>query len=597
MRFPSPSLLIVLLVTAVTVAISVTGLWKDSHAEMADSIVRSDVKGYYGYLQATFIRHDLGSEPYQWEYVRRTPTGTLNKYFCGTALMMAPWFGIGHAFALADPTAPRNGLSVHEMRAISVGAWAYLLIGLLALRRLLLGLGLREAVVAWSLVAIGFGTQLMQYAALQPGWSHVHSFCLMALFLLTVQKLSTAMGPRWVLSAAACLALIVLVRPVNGLVVLAAPVVAGPSFVPMLMRVMQHHATLFAALLLGIGIAFIQPLLWHAQVGHWLAYGYEGEGFHWTRPEVFKVLFGFRRGLFLWTPVLLFALLGTWQFILKERSRAWWMLLWWAANVYIISAWWIWYYGSGFGARVFVDHYPVLAVPIALLLESARPSLWKAARAFILLCCALLLFQMWQYHAFILHHESMDRAKYMYTFLRLDERYRGALAGNYQAPPYNPNGMESVLEESCDFEHTCTHWSGGAIHRVPEAFSGAHAAVFVDSVEFGLGFNTEAGALPIGRALYLEVGFQRLERSAGRSSSLLAVTDVVRRDGSHAYYEPFRINPMPPVVGRWEQVEYRIPVPPLEVGDRLSFYFWNSEHSAEVLIDDVFMRVNAVRPY
>jgi hypothetical protein len=38
-------------------------------------------------------------------------------------------------------------------------------------------------------------------------------------------------------------------------------------------------------------------------------------------------------------------------------------------------------------------------------------------------------------------------------------------------------------------------------------------------------------------------------------------------------------------------------VPPLEEGDRLSFYFWNKDRDAHVLIDDVFMRVSAVRPY
>ncbi|MBK7384476.1 MAG: hypothetical protein IPI81_14275 [Flavobacteriales bacterium] len=68
-------------------------------------------------------------------------------------------------------------------------------------------------------------------------------------------------------------------------------------------------------------------------------------------------------------------------------------------------------------------------------------------------------------------------------------------------------------------------------------------------------------------------------------------------DGSQAYYEPFHINPIPATLGKWEQVEYRIPVPALLPGDRLSFYFWNQGGDAQVLIDDVFMRISAVRPY
>ncbi len=581
----------------VTIIVSACGLWTTDEKEMADRVVRSDVKGYYGYLQALFVRNDLGRETEVWEYVRYTPGGTLNKYFCGTSVLMAPWFAMGNTIAINDPQATQDGLSIHEMRALSVGAWVYLLIGLLALRALLLRMGVRETVVAWMLAAIGLGTQLMQYAALQPGWSHVYSFCCVALFLLVVQRLSAGANARWLIAAAAMLGLIVLIRPVNGLVLFAAPIVAGTDFIPMLKRLFQRRVLLIAAMFVGACVVGVQVALWRAQSGEWFAYGYQGEGFHWNRPEVFKVLFGFRRGLFLWTPVLLLSAAGTLLLLKRDRTRGWWMLFYWATNVYVISAWWIWYYGSGFGARVFVDHYPVLAIPMALLLNVQTSRWWVAARIFIALCCALLLFQMWQYNNFILQHESMDRKKYAYTFLRWDDKYRGALAGNYQTPPFNPNGMAVVLEESCDFEHRCKHWGGNAAEHTRMAFSGTNAGIFTPAKEFGLGFAAPAGSLPTGRALYLEVGFQRMEPTPGSSNTLLAVTDVVRSDGTHAYYEPFRINPMPAAVAHWEQVEYRIPVPPLEEGDHLNFYFWNSEHTAHVLIDDVFMRVLAAEPY
>ncbi len=597
MRRPTSSLLAVALILLVTIVISVQALWNGPVADMPQRVVRSDVKGYYGYLQALFIRNDLGHEPYQWEYVRHTPTGTLNKYFCGTAVMMAPWFLVGHDIALGDPKAPRDGLSIHEMRALSIGAWVYLLIGLLALRATLLLSGARDGVVAWSLLAIGLGTQLIQYSALQPGWSHVYSFCVLSCFLWSVARLAANGSMRWLVLAATLIALAVLIRPVNGLVALAVPVVTGGAFLPLLERVFRHPVVLGVALVVACAVVSIQFALWHAQTGKWWAYGYEGEGFHWGRPEIWKVLFGFRRGLFLWTPVLLLSLAGTLWWLRKDRPRGLWMLLYWVANTYVISAWWIWYYGSGFGARVFVDHYPALTIPMAALLNGLGTRWWSIARAFITLCCALLLFQMWQYNTFILHHESMDRAKYMHTFLRWDERYRDQLGGNYQAPPFNPNGMEVLLEESCDLERACAHWSGDGIRRTSLAYSGTHACVFTPSVEYALGFSMPAGSLPLNRALYLEVGYQRLQTRVGSSQPLLAVTDVKHADGSQGFYEPFRIDPLPATTGIWEQVEYRIPVPPLEVGDRVAFYFWNRDHRAEVLIDDVFIRVSAVQPY
>ena len=133
-------------------------------------------RGYYSYLTAAFLRNDLGNEPFAYEYVQRTPNGTLNKYFCGTAIAMAPWFAVGHGLALLDDTAPRDGYSAYEMKAISIGGWVYYLLGLLALRALFRRLSVRERVIAWLILGLGFATPLLQYVAIQPGWSHVYSF-------------------------------------------------------------------------------------------------------------------------------------------------------------------------------------------------------------------------------------------------------------------------------------------------------------------------------------------------------------------------------------------------------------------------------------
>lgn len=382
----------------------------------------------------------------------------------------------------------------------------------------------------------------------------------------------------------------------NGLVLLAVPIVAGASFVALLKRLWQRRPVLFLALAVGACVVSIQLLLWHTQIGKWFAYGYEGEGFHWDRPEVLKVLFGFRRGLFLWTPVLLLSLADTLSFLGTYRRRAVWTLLYWTANVYIISAWWMRYYGSGFGARVFIDHYPVLALPMAMLLNTLGPRLWLFARFCISACCALLLFQMWQYNTFILHHESMDRAKYMHLpslGRSLPRTTRRQLSGTTVQPQRHGGGARGRVRSG-----KCLRaLEGDGIRRTSLAFSGSRACIIGPVMEYALGFSAEPGSLPIGRSLFLEVGYQRLEPSTGSSHALLAVTDVKHADGSQGFYEPFFINPLPAQVGRWEQVEYRIPVPPLEPGDRLAFYFWNRDHKAHVLIDNVFMRVSAVKPY
>ncbi|MCB0813733.1 MAG: hypothetical protein KDB87_11310, partial [Flavobacteriales bacterium] len=62
---------------------------------------------------------------------------------------------------------------------------------------------------------------------MQPGWTHVHSFLLFTLFLRLAWGLDER-SPTWrIVATGAVLGLIVLVRPTNGLVLLALPVLWG----------------------------------------------------------------------------------------------------------------------------------------------------------------------------------------------------------------------------------------------------------------------------------------------------------------------------------------------------------------------------------
>jgi len=78
------------------------------------SILSWDVFGYYLYLPATFIHHDLGISDFSWlQQILDTyhptngfyqaymgPTGNyVMKYPMGLAILYAPFFFIGHLFA------------------------------------------------------------------------------------------------------------------------------------------------------------------------------------------------------------------------------------------------------------------------------------------------------------------------------------------------------------------------------------------------------------------------------------------------------------------------------------------------------------------
>ncbi len=572
-------------------------LWTGDSGHDWEGIVRSDVRGYYGYLLAVFIRGDLGHEPPEPTYVQHTPDGTLNKYFAGTAVMMAPWFAAGHAAALLSPNARKDGHSGWEYMAVAFGALVHVWLALLLLRALLARMGVRDVIIAWVLCAITLATPLLQYATLQPGWSHVHSFLAFAAFLHLTHRLAHGGDARWLPALGAVLGLIVLIRPVNVLVVLAAPVVAGPQLVPWLRRTLHRPLPMLGAVVAFGGVVAVQPLLWHAQTGHWVEWGYRGEGFHWDRPEVLRVLFGFRRGLFLYAPVLLLAMASFVLLWRRHRGMALSGAIYFAVNTYVIASWWIWYYGSGFGSRVYIEHLAVLAVPWAVALHEAGRRIRMAARVWMVACTALHLFQYWQYRHLILHHESMDRHKYAWAFGRWAASDMDRLGGNYQAPPFHPRGMALALSAFTDVESPNRWWVGGRIEERTQAQSGRHVCV-QDRDEFGITFIAPAGTLPTGRAIHLEVSAMRYEERAGESFTMQGVAAVQRPDGTPVYYEPFRMNLLPGATdSTWTRLCYAIPLPALKAEEEVRFYFWDQHRVARMMLDDLSMKVWVVEPY
>jgi hypothetical protein len=98
--------------------------------------------------------------------------------------------------------------------------------------------------------------------------------------------------------------------------------------------------------------------------------GYREE-FFWTDPRLLEVGLSLQHGMFLWTPVLLVALLG---FVALWRRDHWWfgsLLLSFAVFYYTIAAYQNWHGQSAFGSRFFVSFTPVFVLGLANFLHSS----------------------------------------------------------------------------------------------------------------------------------------------------------------------------------------------------------------------------------
>ena len=173
-----------------------------------------------------------------------------------------------------------------------------------------------------------------------------------------------------------------------------------------------------------IGLALLwTPFFWlgHWATRHWIFYSYGDQHFSFLRPHLWEVLFSFRKGWLIYSPLLALVLLGFGPLWRRHRGLAVPVLVYFVLNLWVVSAWDIWWYGGSLGCRALVPSYAVLALPwgagVVWLLTPGRQRRWPiAAAAAAVLFVDLNLFQNWQYARSIIHPGDMNRAYYFAVF-------------------------------------------------------------------------------------------------------------------------------------------------------------------------------------
>jgi hypothetical protein len=130
----------------------------------------------------------------------------------------------------------------------------------------------------------------------------------------------------------------------------------------------------------------------------------------------FRVLFGFEKGWFIYTPVTIFFVIGL--FFIKsypfKKSLLWFCLL----NIWIIISWSDWKYGGSYTTRALMQSYPVFALALGAFLQ--RYWLGSNRIIFAIISAYLIgvnLFQLQQYNTTTLHYYDMNRMYYSEIYL------------------------------------------------------------------------------------------------------------------------------------------------------------------------------------
>ncbi len=401
------------------------------------NIAEVDAQGYYSYLPAIFIYQDLNFdffeeiegekgkyyEPHNFYDYRNDFAGKkVNKYFVGTAIVQTPFFLIAH-FSTSLTGGDTDGFSALYMISISVAALFYLWLGLYFLNRLLKSYNINEINRGITLFACVFGTNLFCYAGAEPGMSHVFSFGLISAFLFHAKCYFQQQDKMYLIRLSALLGLIVLIRPTNALVVLVLPFIAGnfSSFKNGLSFLFKNYKTLIISTLIFIGITSTQLIYYKLATGNFFVYSYNKEGFDFSNPHFFNILFSYRKGLFLYTPLYLLSFSGLYFLWKKSAWQVMTFLSFFVVITYVFSSWWMWFYGGSFSSRVYVEYLPLFMILLAIFLEGLNGKIWQK-RAFVGLIFGLILlcqFQTYQYRLYQIHWSDMTEEMYWDVFLRL----------------------------------------------------------------------------------------------------------------------------------------------------------------------------------
>jgi hypothetical protein len=400
----------------------------------ANPPIRSDGYSYYVYLPAWFIYGDpsltavardcCGGEFPAFTAIIRWP-GTrrwVNAHPIGVAILQAPFFLAGHALTKWSNLSA-DGFTLYYQHAAGISGAFWTIAGLALLRRLLLR-RFTDRVTAATLVALLGGTGLLHYGTYDSSYSHAYSFFLLAALLNLTEDWWRGPSPRRSLLLGLTAGLIVLTRHTNVLLLAVVPL-AGVAELGGVRAAAAAARQRVAAIAVATATAALVVLpqlgIYRAATGQFLVSSYGELGFNFRSPQLWGVLFSVQKGLFFWSPLLLFAVAGFFVRRRETRSFALATALIGSADAYLIASWWDWQFGASYGHRGFVDLLPLFAVGLAgfFAWSAERPLRAAGAATVASVLVALSMFQMVQYWNGVMPMADLTWEQYRSVFLKL----------------------------------------------------------------------------------------------------------------------------------------------------------------------------------
>ncbi|GAB4294049.1 MAG: hypothetical protein Kow0068_18940 [Marinilabiliales bacterium] len=571
-----------------------------------NKVICNDIIFYYSYLPATFIYGDVTldfigkiHEDFSNKFWPiKTPIGkNAIKTTMGMSILYAPFFFAGH-LAANILNYPTDGYSPPYKFALLMSAVVYLLIGLYFLRKVLEKY-FTKLVTAITLITIVLGTNLFHYSAIEAIMPHVYGFSLIAIFIYLVIKWYEKPSIFNTIIIGLLAGLIVLIRPTNILILIFLLLWDINSWKSLKERIYFFIKSYYLILIMIICFFLVwipQFFYWKAVSGQWLYFSYSNnENFFFSNPQIINGLFSYRKGWLLYTPVMIFALIGIPILFKKNKSFFWPVTFFTILNIYILLSWWSWWYGGGFGLRAFIDSYSILAIPFAAFLKwsyEKKTYIKLIITAIIFMLIFFNLFQTKQYYFGAIHWDAMSKEAYWASFGKLHPPknfhnllehpdYEKAKQGIQDIKKYDPTDIKIY----CDAEKTTENGlfyidstgnyllKGGEYQSQEKSYSGKYSIKLSEKNTFGMRVNIDK--IKTGDHFIISVW-----RFGNNNASVVATAE----DPKVIY----KLQNIPAKKDRygWEKLTLDFVIPEKINTNRLKIYLWNNSDTI-VYFDDL----------
>jgi len=559
-----------------------------------DRVINSDGKGYYAYLPAIFIYHDLQFkfvEQYEAEYYPanrsvfkefRNDAGSrkVDKYFPGLAIVWLPFFLAGH-FTAWLTNLPMDGYSLPYQYAIALSALLFLWLGARWLQKLLEQYGSGEQLAAFITLVITLGTNLVFFTIVEPSMTHVYSFALITGFIYVSTKIFRDYRPKWLILLFVSATLIFLIRPTNLLILLLIPFAAGSreAFFRISRKSLSDAGSLITGIILACILLAVPVILWYLQTGKPFVYTYGSEKLDFLHPHILNILFSFNRGWFIYTPVAFVSIFGFAGLYKPNRYMFYWLAAFLLLFVYVASCWWVWYYASKCGQRVFIDIYAVVALLLLFLSDRLSTQIRKRLLSTVLIfLVALNLLQFYQHAKWIFPPYNITASVFLNSFFRLSQEARIIIPAD---------GITGRISVSNDMENDQGNgWMNPGTRNESISHSGRWSSKADQKIPYSVGLETKINAMFTSVNRVIKIRAWVLAPASVSRSTLVVDYQL---NGVSISYNQFILEKFV-TVDKWTPVEVAFYVPRNMPPDgTVKVYFYNPSPVLKLFIDDLFI--------